>query len=226
MTSSPVPPCEGPAAQLASCRTRHLREHQQRRVRAARTVTRMAHDPQDENLLLSILDLKPTAGATTPNLETALAGYVRQVAEQVGVPLDAVTHEVTDTATAYLGLTSGTADRPHRDLMLVWDERLGWSVAIEPRGNDQPPEICHLRDHIAPPPGTVAQFVTDVLDGHRGGQLSPVPPQLDRATLAAHMSALPRSLSITDSRASGVRRLPPGRQFQFLAERQSSRFPG
>ncbi|MEU3273061.1 DUF6292 family protein [Saccharomonospora sp. NPDC006951] len=66
-----------------------------------------------------------------------------------------MTHEVTDTATVYLGLTSSTADRPHCDLMLVWDERFGWSVAIEPRGNDQ---------------------------------LSPVSPQLDRATLAAHMS--------------------------------------
>ncbi|MEU4675087.1 DUF6292 family protein [Amycolatopsis sp. NPDC023774] len=151
----------------------------------------MARDAKDEGLLLSILDLKPTAGAATPSLESALAAYTRAVAEQIGVPLDAVTHEVTDTATAYLGLTSRTADRPQRDLMLIWDERIGWYVAIEPRGNDQPPVICHLRGRIAPPPTTVAQFVTDVLGGRRSGQLSPVPPQLDRATLAAHMSGIP-----------------------------------
>ncbi len=186
----------------------------------------MARDPHDESLLLSILDLKPTAGTTTPSLDSALAGYVRQVAEAVGVPLDAVTHEVTDTATAYLGLACGAVGRPHRDLMLVWDERLGWSVAIEPRGNDHPPVIRHLRGHIAPPPGTVAQFVTDVLGGHRDGQLSPVPAQLDRAALAAHLNAHPRSLPNAGSRASGVRPPPQDRPLQSLAERRPSRLPG
>ncbi|QRP43020.1 DUF6292 family protein [Amycolatopsis sp. FDAARGOS 1241] len=151
----------------------------------------MAHDSRDKELLLSILDLQSPAYTTMPSLESALAAYTRAVAEQIGVPLHAVTHEVTDTATAYLGLTARTADRPQRDLMLIGDERLGWYVAIEPRGNDQPPVICHLRGQIAPPPTAVAQFVTDVLDGHRSGQLSPVPPRLDRATLAAHMSGTP-----------------------------------
>ncbi|MBB4685040.1 hypothetical protein BJY18_002525 [Amycolatopsis jiangsuensis] len=101
-----------------------------------------------------------------------------------------MTSEVTDTATVYIGLTARTADLPRRDLMLVWDERFGWYVAIEPRGDDRPPVICHLRDRIAPPPAAVAQFVTDVLGGHRRGRLSPVPAQLDRATLAAHMTEI------------------------------------
>ncbi|WP_409179647.1 DUF6292 family protein [Amycolatopsis sp. VS8301801F10] len=185
MTAIPA----GPAAQPASDRARNSREHERCRVRAARTVVRTARDPRGEPLLLSIVDLKP-AGAAAPSLDSALAGYLRQVAEEVGVPLDAVTHEVTDTATAYLGLSSGTAEHPRRDLMLVWDERLGWSVAIEPRGDDRSPVLCRLRGHVAPPAGTVAQFVAGVLGGDRGGQLSPVPPQLDRATLAAHLNAL------------------------------------
>ncbi|WP_020657770.1 DUF6292 family protein [Amycolatopsis benzoatilytica] len=150
----------------------------------------MARDPQDEDLLLSILDLELTGGATTPDLEIVLADYVRAVAQRAGIPLHAVTHEVTDTATAYLGLARGTADSPRRDLMLVWDERLGWSIAIEPRGNDHPPVICHLSGHVAPPPGTVAQFVADVLGGRLSGQLSPVPARLDRPALAAHLSGI------------------------------------
>nr|WP_237439749.1 DUF6292 family protein [Amycolatopsis rubida] len=185
----------------------------------------MARDPHDESLLLSILDIQPAVGAA-PSLDSALAGYVRRVAEQIGIPLDAVTHEVTDTATAYLGLASGTAEHPRRDLMLVWDERLGWSVAIEPRGNDHPPVIRRLRGHIAPPPAAVAQFVADVLDGHHNGQLSPVPPQLDRTTLAVHLSELPRSGPGAGSRATGVWQLPPSTQSPVLAEPLSPRFPG
>ncbi|PKW00177.1 hypothetical protein ATK30_0264 [Amycolatopsis echigonensis] len=203
MTSTLDRPAEGPAAQHASSRARHLRDHEESRVRAARTVARMARDPHDESLLLSILDLKPAPSAATPTLDSALAGYVSQVAERVGIPLDAVTHEVTDTATAYLGLVSRTAGHPEHDLMLVWDERLGWSIAIEPRGDDQPPAICRLRGHIAPPPGAVAQFVADVLDGHRDGQLSPVPAQLDRTTLAAHLSTFPHSVANIGPKTSG-----------------------
>ncbi|MGW4396651.1 DUF6292 family protein [Amycolatopsis nivea] len=135
--------------------------------------------------------LEPAAGTGAPGLESALAEYTRQVAELIGVPAEAVTCEVTDTATAYLGLTVRTADLPQRDLMLVWDERLGWSIAIEPRGDDQPPAICHLGRQIAPSPAAVAQFVADVLRGSRRGQLSSVPPRLDRATLAAHMTGIP-----------------------------------
>lgn len=225
MTPTPAPPSEGPAAQLASSRARHLREHQHRRACAARTVARMARDPHDESLLLSILDIEPAVNVA-PSLDSALAGYVRRVAEQIGVPLDAVTHEVTDTATAYLGLTSSATEHPRRDLMLVWDERLGWSVAIEPRGNDHPPVIRRLRGHIAPPPAAVAQFVADVLDGHHNGQLSPVPSQLGRATLAEHLNALPSNAPDTGSRATGVRQLPPSTQLPVLAEPRSPRFPG
>lgn len=180
-----------PMASFTASRVRQGREAQAHRVLAARTVARMARDPHDEAQLLSILDLAPPASAEPSGLASALAAYTYLVAEQVGVPADAVTHEVTDTATAYLGLTARTADLPQRDLMLVWDERLGWYIAVEPRGNDQPPVICHLGGHIAPPPATVARFVTDVVSGHRRGQLSPVPRRLDRTTLAARMAAVP-----------------------------------
>lgn len=191
MTSPPPGTADGPAARLADSRARHQRETQEHRSLAARAVARMAHDPQDEARLLSILDLYPAADTQPWGLESALAAYTHLVAEQVGVPADAVTHEVTDTATAYLGLTVRTADLPQHDLMLVWDERLGWSIAIEPRGNDHPLVICQLGGHVVPSPATVARFVTDVVHRHRRGQLSPVPRSLDRETLTAHLAAVP-----------------------------------
>lgn len=180
-----------PMTGFTDSRARQRRDEQSYRELAARTVARMARDPHDAAQLLAILDLAPAASAGPSELAAALAAYTHLVAEQIGVPAEAVTHEVTDTATAYLGLTARTADLPQRDLMLVWDERLGWYIAIEPGGNDQPPVICHLGGHIAPSPATVARFVTDVVHGHRRGQLSPVPPTLDRTTLAARMAAFP-----------------------------------
>lgn len=141
-------------------------------------------------MLLSVPGLRSLVDAEPRNLEPALAAYARLVAGQVGVPTEAVTYEVTDTATVYLGLAARTTERPHHDLMLVWDERLGWYVGIEPRGNDQPPVICYLGGHIVPTPAAVARFVVDVVDGHCRGRLGPVPARLGRARLAALMAAV------------------------------------
>jgi hypothetical protein len=191
VTPTPSDKADVPAARFAVCRTRELRERHERRDLATRTVARLIHDPQGEVRPLSIVDQPPGAGSGTQDLELALAAYARRVAEQVGVPAEAVTYEVTDTATAYLGLTARTADVPHRDLMLIWDERLGWYIAVEPCGNDHPPVICHLGGQIAPSPATVARFVAEVLDGRRRAQLGPGPSSLDRATLAAQMAGIP-----------------------------------
>ncbi|WP_244231273.1 DUF6292 family protein [Saccharomonospora piscinae] len=191
MTSTPSAPTEGPVAHLADSRARHQRQAQEHRALAARAVARMAQDPQDEARLLSILDLSSAVEAQPCGLESALAAYIELVAEQVDVPAVSVTHEVTDTATAYLGLAVRAADLPQRDLMLIWDERLGWSIAIEPRGNDRPPVICHLGGHVAPSPAAVAQFVSDVVHKQCRGQLSPVPRSLDREMLTAHLAAVP-----------------------------------
>ena len=51
---------------------------------------------------------------------------------------------MTDTATAYLGLDQRSATRPGHDLMLVWDERLGWYVAVETTPTETPVVIAYL----------------------------------------------------------------------------------
>ncbi|CAL9532146.1 hypothetical protein SUDANB95_04022 [Actinosynnema sp. ALI-1.44] len=98
-------------------------------------------------------------------LTEGLAGYVRAVAQQVGVPPEGTEYEVSDTVTAYLALTEGT----ERDLMLVWSDVHGWSIAVETAPFEAPVVLAHLGHPVVPPPREVARFVADVLAGGSGG---------------------------------------------------------
>ncbi|SFQ32396.1 hypothetical protein SAMN05421810_106126 [Amycolatopsis arida] len=102
-----------------------------------------------------------------------LAAYVRTVAEAVGVPEEAVDFEVSDTATAYLGLARRWRNRPEHDLMLVWSERHGWSLAAETEPTQDPVVLAHFGPDLVPAPAEVARFVTDVLAGHGRGRPRP-----------------------------------------------------
>ncbi|WP_245614496.1 DUF6292 family protein [Actinokineospora inagensis] len=119
-------------------------------------------------------------------LVAALETYVHQVAVLIGVPVEAVAHEVTDTATAYVGLAERLPDLPAGDLMLVWDERLGWYIGVEPHGS----VISYLGGHVVPTPAEVARFVADVIAGHHLSEAGTVTPLPDRQALAARMVAV------------------------------------
>ena len=111
----------------------------------------------------------------TRTLERGLGEYVRAVAAAVGVPAESTTVEISDTATAYLGLPRRWRDRPDHDVMLVWSERRGWSLAVETDPADAPVVIAHHGDDLVPPPAVVAQFVADTVAGQPTGQESPGP---------------------------------------------------
>jgi hypothetical protein len=97
-------------------------------------------------------------------LSRGLAGYLRAVAEAVGVPVEGTGFEISDTATAYLGLSSRWTGRPSRDLMLVWSERHGWSVAVETDPEETPHVLADLGGgDVIPAPQVVATFVADVV---------------------------------------------------------------
>ncbi|WP_433273004.1 DUF6292 family protein [Actinosynnema sp. CS-041913] len=114
-------------------------------------------------------------------LTAGLAGYVRAVAAQVGVPTEGTEYEVSDTATAYLALAEGTG----RDLMLLWSETHGWSIAVETAPAEPPVVLAHLGVPVVPPPRTVARFVKDVLAGKRGSTEPTVGG--DRSVLAVRL---------------------------------------
>ena len=136
------------------------------RGRAVRTVSEQAVDDADLQSLLSMLGLDQTDGTAT--LRRGLAGYIRAVAATVRVPPEATGFEISDTATAYLGLTERWVMRPGRDLMLIWTERQGWSVAVETDPTELPVVVGYLGgDDVVPDPYTVSRFVTGVVSGRR-----------------------------------------------------------
>ncbi|HEY7592204.1 MAG TPA: DUF6292 family protein [Actinophytocola sp.] len=191
MTPTPHDDC-GPMSQFAKSRARAQRERTEQRNRAVRTVAGHARDRNEFTGLLSMLGLDDGRGGS-PTLSRSLAAYVQRVAAAVGVPVDAVGYEVSDTATAYLGLTDRLPEHAGRDLMLVWDERLGWYIGVETRPDETPLVLGYLAGETVPPPATVAQFVSEAVAGRRIERLRPVVPPADRITLARRMAAQTQS---------------------------------
>lgn len=76
-------------------------------------------------------------------LSRGLAGYVRAVAAAVGVPGEGTESEISDTATAYLGLARRSAELPDRDLMLLWSEQVGWHIAVETDPGEEPMVLAY-----------------------------------------------------------------------------------
>lgn len=148
------------------------------RGRAVRTVAEQAVDAADLHSLLSMLGLEESDGTAT--LRSGLSGYVRAVAAAVCVPPEATGFELSDTATAYLGLTQRWVLRPSRDLMLVWNELHGWAVAVETEPTELPVVLGYLGgDDVVPGPYTVARFVTGVVSGRRSPVACPTFPVVD-----------------------------------------------
>lgn len=178
----------GPMSELAKSRVRAQRERTDHRNRAVRVVAGQSRDRDEFTVLLSMLGLDDGHGSEAA-LSRSLAGYVRQVAAVIGVPADAIGYEVSDTATAYLGLAARSPSHAGRDLMLAWDERLGWYVAAEIHADETPQVLGYLSGDTVPPPATVARFVAAVVAGHRTNRFRPVQPPVDRITMARRMSA-------------------------------------
>jgi hypothetical protein len=180
---------EHPSTQFADSRARAAREQVVQRGLAARTIAGNAQDLGDFVRLVSMLGLDDTVGGPAL-LGARLATYVRQVALAVGVPAEATGYEVSDTATAYLGLSRRTADRPDQDLMLAWDERLGWYVGVETDPGEPSVVVGYLGGAAVQPPVIVARFVTEAVAGRWTTRIRPVLATASRATLAGQMAAL------------------------------------
>jgi hypothetical protein len=178
-----------PKSHFVEARAREKRERTDEQRRAVRTVAGNARDRTEFTTLLSMLGLADPTQQPVP-LSVRLADYVGQVAAAIGVPTEATGYEVTDTATAYLGLDQRWATQPDHDLMLVWDERLGWYIAVETSPNETPVVLAYLDGDTVPAPATVSRFVTDTAGGRRANRIRPVQPLTERAVLAEKMAAV------------------------------------
>jgi hypothetical protein len=110
-----------------------------------------------------------------PNSEAALGlgRYVAAVARLLGVSADAMYHEVGDLASAYIALPMRHPLFVEHDLMLVWDERHGWSVGLEIDTLDGPVVLSYLGPDPLPTPGRIRHFVDEVVVGNCPGQPNP-----------------------------------------------------
>ena len=110
-----------------------------------------------------------------PDSEAALGlgRYVAAVARLLGVSADSMYHEVGDLASAYISLPNRHPLFAEHDLMLVWDERTGWSVGLEIDTLDGPVILSYLGPDPLPTPGQVRHFVDEVVVGNSPGQPNP-----------------------------------------------------
>lgn len=173
MTSTPL---SDPPSVFLEARTRAEQEWSDQQRRAVRMIAGQAQDRTEFAALLSMLDLGDPA-LRPVMLGRRLAAYVLQVAFAIGVPAEATGYDVSDLATAYVGVD--------HDLMLRWDERLGW-YATPANG---PAVVAYLDGDIVPPPATLTRFVADVAAGRCGTRIRPVQPPTDRDVLAAKLAA-------------------------------------
>jgi hypothetical protein len=178
-----------PRSHFVESRARAERERVDQQRRAVRTVATNSRDRTEFTALLAMLGLADPAQQPAP-LSVRLAVYVGQVAAAVGVPAEATGYEVTDTATAYLGLDQRWTTQPDHDLMLVWDERLGWYIAVETNPTETPVVLAYLDGDTVPPPAVVARFVTNTAGGQRTRRIRPVRPPTTREALAEKMAAV------------------------------------
>jgi hypothetical protein len=124
-----------------------------------------------------------------PDSEAALGlgRYISAVARLLGVPPDAMYHEVGDLASAYIALPCRHPLFQEHDLMLVWDERHGWSVGLEIDTLDGPVILSYLGPDPLPTPGRVRHFVDEVVVGNCPGQPNP-PRSRSRERLADRLA--------------------------------------
>jgi hypothetical protein len=105
-----------------------------------------------------------------------LRQYLLAVAGKLDAP--AWFCEVDVPASAYLALERRLARFPDHETALLWDERDGWSAAVESSTGEDVVVLAYLGDDVLPAPEVVVKFVGDLYaDGYPG---RPDPPDFRR----------------------------------------------
>jgi hypothetical protein len=110
----------------------------------------------------------------------AAARGLRQYLLAVAAKLDAPAWfcEVDVPAGAYVALERRLARFPDHETALLWDERDGWSAAVESATGDDVIVLAYLGEDVLPPPETVVEFVTGLYGEKYPGR--PDPPDFRR----------------------------------------------
>ncbi|HEY3749206.1 MAG TPA: DUF6292 family protein [Pseudonocardiaceae bacterium] len=92
-----------------------------------------------------------------------LRRYVAEVAAELGVGLESCVIDAGSPASAYLALDFSMTRYPDHELALLWDERYGWSAAVETSTADDLVVLARQSGDPRPSPSEVEWFVREVL---------------------------------------------------------------
>ncbi|HYS41116.1 MAG TPA: DUF6292 family protein [Pseudonocardiaceae bacterium] len=106
-----------------------------------------------------------------------LRGYLAAVATGLGVGLESCAIDSLSPAAAYVALDGRVQRFPERDLALLWEERFGWSAAVEVPSDRNLIVLTYHGGDLVPPPSEIGAFVAAVRSGdHSMGQPNPPSP--------------------------------------------------
>ncbi|UVS81421.1 DUF6292 family protein [Actinokineospora sp. UTMC 2448] len=116
----------------------------------------------------------PTLSAEA--IEQGLRGYLAAVGDRLGIGLESCAVDLGPPLSAYLAVDQRLPDHPDRDAALLWDERHGWSVAVETHSGEDLIVVGYLGPDPLPRPDAVARFLRDAA---RGARCRTDPPDAD-----------------------------------------------
>jgi hypothetical protein len=107
--------------------------------------------------------------------DRGLRAYVTAVARALGVGAESTTVDTTVPASAYLALDGSLPAYPGRELALLWDERHGWSAAVETASGEDLVVLRHLdpAHGAVPAPRVLVRFVEALRMGRPVGRTDP-----------------------------------------------------
>ncbi|AIJ24532.1 DUF6292 family protein [Amycolatopsis methanolica] len=102
-----------------------------------------------------------------------LRRYIGLVEEELGLSGHGSFVQLDAPLSAYLAIDGHVPAFPDRDVALLWDERYGWSLAVEARCGEDLLVLAYLGGQVAPAPRVVAAFVRRALAGEAAGTPEP-----------------------------------------------------
>ncbi|GAB1515195.1 DUF6292 family protein [Actinophytocola sp. KF-1] len=91
-----------------------------------------------------------------------LQHYIQQVRLALGLRGECSYTQADEPASAYIALDERLATHPDQDVALLWDERHGWSAALEDHSSSDLLVVAYFGRTVLPPPADVAAWTTDL----------------------------------------------------------------
>lgn len=141
-------------------------------------------------------------------LSRGLRQYVRLVSEALGLTGESSYVQADDAISAYIALDRRLRRFPGRDVALLWDEKHGWSAAVETHSGEDLLVVAYLGRDVLPRPASVAAWASELFD--RPAAEPGTPPFLDThggiAGIAARLASyarlpMPDQATLTDAGA-------------------------